>query len=330
MFEFKIKTEDNHSKARTGIFSTPHGKIRTPVFMPVGTQASVKNMGNDDLDASRAEIVLGNTYHLYLRPGADLIKEAGGLQKFTGWNRPMLTDSGGFQVFSLRDISKVRKNGVTFQSHLDGSRHTFTPAGVIDTQMKIGADIIMAFDECTSYPVDKKTAAASMRLTHEWAEICFDEIRKKRPYHGYEQALFPIVQGSVFDDLRRESAEFMSEFDSPGIAIGGLSVGEPREDIYRITEVCTDILPKEKPRYAMGIGTPADLLEMVSRGVDMFDCVMPTRNARHATAFTSEGRKIFKKACWADKFSEPLDKECGCYCCRNYSIAYLRHLFMAG
>ncbi len=309
---------------------TAHGDIPTPIFMPVGTLGTVKGVHQaalrDDIDA---RIILGNTYHLYLRPGTPVLEEAGGLHRFIGWERPMLTDSGGYQVYSLSHRRKIKEEGVTFQSHIDGSRHLFTPERVMDIQRSIGADIIMAFDECPPYPCEYDYARESMELTHRWLTRCAAHIDKGQGKYGYSQALFPIVQGSTFDDLRRESAETVARMDREGNAIGGLSVGEPAEEMYRVTEMVCDILPEDRPRYLMGVGTPANLLECIGLGVDMFDCVLPTRNARHGMLFTTQGIINIKNAKWKRDFS-PIDPEGPPAPEPVYSKAYLRHLVHSG
>ena len=307
--------------ARAGILKTPHGEIETPIFMPVGTRATVKTLSPKDLEDVDAQIILGNTYHLYLRPGHKLIEKAGGLHNFMSWHKPILTDSGGFQVMSLEGLRKITPEGVKFQSHIDGSYHFFTPEKVIEIQNAIGADIIMSFDECPPYPATKKYISESLKTTLSWAE------RGKRT-HKYpeKQALFGIVQGGIFPDLREESALKLMEMDFPGYSIGGLAVGEKKEDMLKITSLLNNILPTDKPRYLMGVGTPLDLLQNIENGVDMFDCVMPTRNARKGTVFTSRGKLIIKSARYKEDFS-PLDENCDCYTCRNFSRAYIRHLF---
>jgi queuine tRNA-ribosyltransferase len=326
---FDLIHTDSLTKARLGKLHTDHGVIETPIFMPVGTAGTVKGVHQHELrDEINAQVILGNTYHLYLRPGLEVIEAAGGLHKFNGWEKPLLTDSGGYQVYSLSDCNKITEEGVRFQSHLDGSYHMFTPENVMDTQRIIGADIIMAFDECTPYPCAYDYAAKSLDMTHRWLHRCFDQFNATQPKYGHQQALFPIVQGSVYKDLRTKSAEYISQFDSIGNAIGGLSVGEPDKDLYEMTELVCDILPKEKPRYLMGVGTPWNLLEGIALGVDMFDCVMPTRNARHGNLYTREGNINIKNEKWAKDFS-PLDPTGTANVDLLYSKAYLRHLIKA-
>ena len=326
---FTLQKTDSGSKARAGVVQTEHGSIETPIFMPVGTVGTVKGVHQTELrDDVEAQIILGNTYHLYLRPGTQILEKAGGLHKFMNWQGPILTDSGGFQVYSLGDIRKITEEGAKFKSHIDGSAHMFTPEGVMDIQRQIGADIIMAFDECTPYPCDIKYATASMHLTHRWLQRCITRINETEPLHGYEQFLFPIVQGSTYPELRKQSAEFIAEQNCVGNAIGGLSVGEPHEDMYAMTDLVTSILPTEKPRYLMGVGTPANILESIALGVDMFDCVMPTRNGRNGMLFTSQGIINIKNKKWADDFS-PLDPLGTSFVDQTYSRAYLRHLFAA-
>jgi queuine tRNA-ribosyltransferase len=327
---FSITAKDKETRARTGIISTAHGEILTPVFMPVGTAGTVKGVLQRDLAGEMdARIILGNTYHLYLRPGTEILKAAGGLHNFMKWERALLSDSGGYQVFSLSEIRKVTADGVTFRSHIDGSKHLFTPENTVDIQRIIGADIMMALDECTHWPCDHKQAARSMHLTHQWLERAVTRFRETEPLWGYPQYLFPIVQGSTFEDLRRESAEAAAATGMEGIAIGGLSVGEPAVDMYRMIEVVNEILPENKPRYLMGVGTPANILEAIERGVDMFDCVMPTRNGRNGMIFTSEGIINIRNSKWTNDFS-PLDSECPSYVSRTFSKAYLRHLVISG
>lgn len=328
--EFRLETTDSHSNARAGVITTDHGEIATPVFMPVGTVGSVKAVHISDVaDDIKARIILGNTYHLYLRPGTDILKEAGGLHKFNGWHKPILTDSGGYQVYSLTDRRKMHEQGVTFQSHIDGSRHLFSPEGVMDIQRLIGADIIMAFDECTPYPCEYLYAKKSMEMTHRWLDRCVTRFGETEGLYGYTQTLFPIVQGSTYRDLRIQSAEKIASVGAEGNAIGGLSVGEPVEMMYEFTELVCNILPKDKPRYLMGVGTPANILEGISQGVDMFDCVMPTRNGRNGMIFTSEGIINLKNEKWKNDFS-PLDPNGTSFVDKQYSRAYLRHLFISG
>jgi queuine tRNA-ribosyltransferase len=326
---FTLNKKDPLSKARVGQFETDHGIVQTPIFMPVGTAATVKSVSQRDLeDEVNAQIILGNTYHLYLRPGLDVLENAGGIHKFNTWSKPILTDSGGYQVYSLADSRKISEEGVKFRSHIDGSLHLFTPENVIDVQRKIGADIIMAFDECTPYPCDYKYAKRSMHMTHRWLKRCVDRFNDTSPIYGYNQTLFPIVQGSVYDDLRTESAEVIASFDMPGNAIGGLSVGEPAEELYKHTELVCNILPEDKPRYLMGVGTPQNLLECVALGVDMFDCVMPTRNARNGMLFTSQGIINIKNKKWENDHS-PIDPNGVSSVDKRYSKAYLRHLMIS-
>ena len=327
---FNIVSNDPKSNARAGVLHTGHGPIETPIFMPVGTAGTVKACHIRDVhDEVKAQIILGNTYHLYLRPGLEVLEAAGGLHKFNGWDRPILTDSGGFQVFSLTGIRKMKEEGVTFQSHIDGSRHLFTPERVMDIQRSIGADIMMAFDECTPGTADYGYARQSMELTHRWLDRCFDRFNSTEPKYDYEQALFPIVQGCVYRDLREQSAEYIASKDAVGNAIGGLAVGEPTEKMYEMIELVNTILPKGRPRYLMGVGTPANILEGISRGVDMFDCVMPTRNGRNGMIFTSEGIINLKNEKWKFDFS-PVDHNGETFVDAQYTRAYLRHLFVAG
>lgn len=329
-FKFELQHTDSASKARAGRIETAHGTIETPIFMPVGTAGTVKGVHQRELKNDvKAEIILGNTYHLYLRPGTELLEKAGGLHNFMNWDRPILTDSGGFQVFSLSDIRKIKEEGVQFTSHIDGSKHLFTPERAIDIQRSIGGDIIMAFDECTPYPCEFKAAQSSMELTHRWLERCCTHMDNEKPLYGYFQTLFPIVQGSTYHDLRKRSAEFISGMDREGNAIGGLSVGEPVEEMYALTDLVTDILPVSKPRYLMGVGTPANILEGIARGVDMFDCVMPTRNARNGMLFTSEGIINIRNEKWKNDL-RPIDLNSDGYVDTTYSLAYLRHLHVAG
>ncbi len=327
---FELLATDPHSRARAGRFYTDHGAFETPIFMPVGTAGTVKAVHQRELERDiGAQIILGNTYHLYLRPGLDILRQAGGLHRFNAWHRPILTDSGGYQVYSLAHRRKIREEGVTFQSHIDGSRHTFTPEGVMDIQRAIGADIVMAFDECTPYPCDFRYAKNSLDLTHRWLARCVERFHHTEPLYGYQQALFPIVQGSTYPELRRISAEVITSFDCPGNAIGGLSVGEPAEDMYAMTALVTEILPPDRPRYLMGVGTPENLLECIERGVDMFDCVLPTRNARHGILYTWEGVISIRNQRWKDCF-EPIDARCPAPTSQQHTRAYLRHLFLSG
>lgn len=328
--KFSIHSKDIQSKARAGEITTDHGTIQTPIFMPVGTAGTVKGVHQRELKEDiNADIILGNTYHLYLRPKLDIIESAGGLHKFNGWDRPILTDSGGYQVYSLAGTGrKIKEEGVMFQSHIDGSRHHFTPEYVMDIQRTIGADIMMAFDECTPYPCDYGYAKNSMEMTHRWLKRCCDRFDTTEPKYGYSQTLFPIVQGSVYKDLRKQSAEKIASFEREGNAIGGLSVGEPHEDMYEMTELVCDILPADKPRYLMGVGTPENILECIALGVDMFDCVMPTRNARNGMLFTTQGTINIKNKKWEKDFS-PIDAELGGHVSTFYSKAYLRHLIVS-
>jgi queuine tRNA-ribosyltransferase len=327
---FLREAADPHSAARAGKIETAHGTIHTPIFMPVGTAGTVKAVHQRELKQDiRAEIILGNTYHLYLRPGTDVLQQAGGLHKFNGWDRPILTDSGGYQVFSLSNNRKLTEEGAVFKSHIDGSKHLFSPERVMDIQRAIGADIIMAFDECTPWPCDKKYALDSMQLTHRWLDRCIKRLSVTDPLYDYEQNLFPIVQGSTFDDLRKISAEEISARNCAGNAIGGLSVGEPAEEMYRIADLVCGILPADKPRYLMGVGTPENILECIALGVDMFDCVMPTRNARNGMLFTSEGIINIRNEKWKNDFS-PVDPLQHTLVDGDYSKAYLRHLFISG
>jgi queuine tRNA-ribosyltransferase len=328
--KFKISGRDKNSYARAGEIYTEHGKFKTPVFMPVGTAGAVKAIHFRELsDDIKAGIILGNTYHLYLRPGIDVIEQAGGLHKFNGWDKPVLTDSGGYQVYSLSHKRKLTEEGVIFQSHIDGSKHKFTPETVIDIQRIIGADIIMAFDECTPYPCDYDYAKKSMEITHRWLKRCDKQFKQTECKYGYGQSLFPIVQGSVYNDLRKESAEVISSYNAAGNAIGGLSVGEPHEIMYAITDLVCRILPIEKPRYLMGVGTPENILENIALGIDMFDCVIPTRNARHGILYTKNGILNIKNEKWKKDFSF-IDEEGTSFVDNYYTKAYLRHLFIAG
>jgi queuine tRNA-ribosyltransferase len=328
--EFEVLHRDKGSDARAGILKTDHSEFHTPVFMPVGTAGSVKGVHQRELlNDIEAPIILGNTYHLYLRPGLEVIQGAGGLHKFMNWKRSILTDSGGYQVFSLAANRKLKPEGAHFSSHIDGSKHLFTPANVVDIQRIIGADIMMAFDECTPWPCDLKYARESLKLTHSWLDLGLEQFHATEPLYGHNQAFFPIVQGSVFKDLRRESAEFVAERNAEGNAIGGLSVGEPADEMYAMLEVVNKVLPAEKPRYLMGVGTPVNILEAISLGIDMFDCVMPTRNGRNGMLFTAEGIINIKNRKWMDDYS-PIDASGSCFVDTQYSRAYLRHLIIAG
>lgn len=326
---FQLQHTDKATEARAGIITTDHGQIETPIFMPVGTVGSVKAVHVDELkDDIKAQIILGNTYHLYLRPGLEILEQAGGLHKFNGFDRPMLTDSGGFQVFSLTGLRKMTEEGVTFQSHIDGSRHLFTPERVMDIERSIGADIIMAFDECTPGTADYNYAKKSMERTHRWLDRCITRFNETEPKYGYHQSLFPIVQGCVYKDLRTKSAEYIASKDAIGNAIGGLAVGEPAEVMYEMIEVVNGILPKDRPRYLMGVGTPENILEGIERGIDMFDCVMPTRNGRNAMLFTKDGIINIRNKKWENDFS-PIEPDGASYVDRLYTKAYLHHLFKA-
>ena len=326
---FDLITTDKNSKARAGLIHTDHGKIETPIFMPVGTAASVKSVHQTELtDEINADIILGNTYHLYLKPGTEILSAAGGLHKFMSWNRPILTDSGGYQVYSLSNTRKIKEEGVKFKSHIDGSSHFFSPEDSMEIQRKIGADIIMAFDECTPYPCEYPYAKRSMHMTHRWLKRCVDYLEKSPVHYGYNQTFFPIVQGSTFKDLRAESAEFIAGIGAAGNAIGGLSVGEPAEEMYAMTDLVCDILPADKPSYLMGVGTPVNILENIALGVDMFDCVMPTRNARNGMLFTAHGSINIKNKKWENDFS-PIDEMNLTFVDTLYSKAYLKHLFSA-
>ncbi len=327
--KFTLQTTDKNSGARAGIIHTDHGDIPTPIFMPVGTQGTVKAVHQHELrDDINAKIILGNTYHLYLRPGMDIIEKAGGLHKFNGWERPILTDSGGFQVFSLSSNRKLKEEGAYFRSHIDGSKHLFTPEKVVDIQRSIGSDIMMALDECPPGTSDRAYATKSLALTHRWLRRGWDRFNATSPRYGHSQAFFPIVQGCTYPDLRRESAKFVADLGAEGNAIGGLAVGEPAEVMYDMIEVVNEILPADRPRYLMGVGTPANILEAIERGVDMMDCVMPTRNARNGMLFTSHGIMNMRNKKWADDFS-PIQEDGPSYVDRAYSRAYLRHMFIA-
>ena len=325
--KFELKAKDLNSSARAGIISTDHGIIETPIFMPVGTVATVKGVHQRELKEDiNPDIILGNTYHLYLRPQTDILEKAGGLHNFMNWDRNILTDSGGYQVYSLSANRKIKEEGVKFKSHIDGSYHTFTPENVMEIQRTIGADIIMAFDECTPYPCDYNYAKRSMQMTHRWLDRCINHLEKVPFKYGYSQSFFPIVQGSTYKDLRQQSAEYIASVEAEGNAIGGLSVGEPAEEMYAMTEVVTNILPEDKPRYLMGVGTPINILENIALGIDMFDCVMPTRNARNGMLFTAHGTINIKNKKWEDDFS-PVDEMAITYVDTEYSKAYLKHLF---
>lgn len=327
--QFELKSKDASSKARAGVITTDHGKIETPIFMPVGTVGTVKGVHQSELkNEIDPDIILGNTYHLYLRPKTDILEQAGGLHKFMNWDRNILTDSGGYQVYSLSGRRKINEEGVKFKSHIDGSYHFFSPESVMDIQRSIGADIIMAFDECTPYPCDYNYAKRSMHMTHRWLKRCISHLEKTPFKYDYSQTLFPIVQGSTYKDLRKQSAEFIASCEAEGNAIGGLSVGEPAEEMYAMTEVVTEILPEDKPRYLMGVGTPINILENIALGVDMFDCVMPTRNARNGMLFTAYGTINIKNKKWENDFS-PIDEMGITFVDTMYSKAYLRHLFAA-
>lgn len=329
MINFKVVTRDPNSKARAGFLSTAHGEIQTPVFMPVGTQGTVKAVNQDLLkNHIQAQIVLSNTYHLYLRPGTDILEKAGGLHKFMNWDKPILTDSGGFQIFSLADLRHLKKDGVEFKSHLDGSKHFFTPQNVIEIQRSIGSDIMMVLDECTPYPCEFEYAQKSVNLTSQWAELAKKAFESSCSKYDFEQNLFGIIQGSTYKDLRETSAAAIVKLDFDGYAIGGLAVGEPTDTMYEIINFTTDLMPPDKPRYLMGVGRPENLLEAIDRGIDMFDCVMPTRNARNAYLFTWNGVISMRNNRYKDDFN-PIDENCECYTCRNFTRAYLRHLFIA-
>ena len=327
--KFSLIKTDSDSKARVGTITTDHGTIETPIFMPVGTAATVKGVHQQDLAQDiNPDIILANTYHLYLRPSTSILEQAGGIHAFMHWDRPVLTDSGGYQVYSLADNRKITEEGVAFKSHIDGSKHVFTPESAIDVQRTIGADIIMAFDECTPYPCPYDYAKKSMHMTHRWLVRCHERFAETAPKYGYNQTLFPIVQGSVYTDLRQQSAEFIASTDAPGNAIGGLSVGEPAEEMYAMADAVCRILPEDKPRYLMGVGTPINILENIALGIDMFDCVMPSRNARNGMLFTSEGTINIKNKKWENDFS-PIDSNGTSFVDTTYSKAYLRHLFAA-
>ena len=330
MMQFKLQHTDSRTKARAGELQTDHGAIRTPIFMPVGTAAAVKGVFHRDVrEEAKAQIILANTYHLYLRPGTRILEEAGGVHRFSAWEGPMLTDSGGFQVFSLADCRKLKEEGCHFRSHIDGSKHLFTPESVIDTERSIGADIMMAFDECPPGDAPREYAARSLALTERWLERCFEQYHRTQPKYGHYQALFPIVQGCSYPDLRARAAENVRQYAADGYAIGGLAVGEPTEQMYEVIEQVEPYMPKDKIRYLMGVGTPANIIEAVWRGVDLFDCVMPSRNARHGHLFTWQGiRNIMNQKYERD--DSPIEEGCGCPACQHHSRAYIRHLFKAG
>lgn len=327
-FSFHVLSQDPNTRARCGKITTAHGEILTPVFMPVGTQGTVKTLSPQELEDVGSQIILGNTYHLYLRPGEALLQQAGGLHKFANWRKPILTDSGGFQVFSLAELRKIHENGVKFQSHIDGSYHEFTPESVVRTQRCLGSDIMMVLDECPPYPSERSYVEKSTQLTSRWAERCFQAWQNSPPLYGHSQALFAIVQGSTFVDQRRLSCEQLLTFDFPGYALGGLAVGEPKSAMGEMIEVCNELLPENKPRYLMGVGKPEDLVEAVSRGVDMFDCVIPTRNGRKGQVFTANGPINLTNLIFREDF-RPIAEDCDCYACRTFTRAYLRHLFHA-
>lgn len=329
MLKLNLIAQDKNSKARAGWYQTDHGVVETPIFMPVGTQGTVKAVNQNYLEHEiKAQIVLSNTYHLYLRPGTEILEAAGGLHKFMNWQKPILTDSGGYQVFSLTELRKLKENGVEFRSHLDGSKHFFTPEKVIQIQRSIGSDIMMVLDECAPYPCEYEYAKKSVQLTSNWAVLNKNAFINSEPKYGYTQYLFGIIQGSVYKDLRKKSTEDLLELDFDSYAIGGLAVGEPTEQMYELVDYTTDLLPFDRPRYLMGVGRPENILESIARGVDMFDCVMPTRNARNANVFTWNGTLSMRNAKYKDDFN-PLDENCNCYTCRNFSRAYIRHLFVA-
>ena len=329
MLKFNLVAQDKHSKARAGWFQTDHGVVETPIFMPVGTQGTVKAVNQHYLEHEiKAQIVLSNTYHLYLRPGTEILEAAGGLHKFMNWNRPILTDSGGYQVFSLTELRKLKENGVEFRSHLDGSKHFFTPEKVIQIQRSIGSDIMMVLDECAPYPCDYEYAKNSVQLTSNWAVLNKNAFMNSEPKYEHNQFIFGIIQGSIYKDLRKKSAEDLLELDFDSYAIGGLAVGEPIDQMYELVDYTTDLMPVDRPRYLMGVGRPENILESIARGVDMFDCVMPTRNARNANVFTWNGTLSMRNSKYKDDF-RPLDENCQCYTCRNFTRAYIRHLFVA-
>jgi len=326
---FRIVARDSNTQARAGILETEHGVVETPIFMPVGTQGTVKTLSPLELAENGVQIILNNTYHMYLRPGEEIVRKAGGLHRFIGWKKPILTDSGGYQVFSLADLRNLSPEGVQFQSHLDGSLHFFTPEKVIEIQRNLGSDILMVLDECTPYPCSYDYAQKSVRLTTDWAQRCREKFETTSPLFGYRQFLFGIVQGSTYADLRLESLEALVAMDFDGYAIGGLAVGEPKRQLFEITALCTEHLPEDKPRYLMGVGKPEDVIEAIGLGVDLFDCVIPTRNGRNGTVYTWRGKQVIKNATYREDF-KPIDEGCNCYACRNFTRAYIRHLFQAG
>jgi queuine tRNA-ribosyltransferase len=328
-FSFRLLSQDKDSKARTGIIGTAHGDIQTPVFMPVGTQASVKTLTTEDLLEAQSQIILGNAYHLYLRPGLDILNRAGGIHKFMSWDGPVLTDSGGFQVYSLAALRDITDDSVTFQSHVDGSRHTFTPDKAVEIQRTIGSDIMMVLDLCLPYGAEPERLRHAHEVTLEWAKRSLDTWSNKESPYGYPQALFAIAQGGIDFDIRKQACAELGKLDFPGYAIGGLAVGESAQQMFEVVDVCTDVLPVDRPRYLMGVGTPENLLECIDLGIDMFDCVLPTRNGRNATLFTFQGRVTLKSANYSDD-PEPIEDGCPCYVCRTYSRRYLRHLYRAG
>jgi len=329
LLKLNIDSEDTNSKARAGWFETDHGKVETPIFMPVGTQGTVKAVNQKYLaEEIKAQIVLSNTYHLYLRPGKEILEAAGGLHRFMNWEKPILTDSGGYQVFSLSELRKLKSDGVEFSSHLDGSKHFFTPEKVIGIQRSIGSDIMMALDECAPFPCDYEYAKTSVELTSNWAISNKEAFEKSKPHYGHKQFQFGIIQGSIYKDLREKSAKDLLKIDFDSYAIGGLAVGEPMEQMYELVDFTTDFMPNQQPRYLMGVGKPENILESIALGIDMFDCVMPTRNARNSNIFTWNGTLSMRNAKYKNDFN-PLDKNCNCYSCKNYSRAYLRHLFIA-
>lgn len=325
---FTLEKTDALTSARVGKIQTDNGEIQTPIFIPVGTQGTVKTLSNEDLHSTKSQIILGNTYHLYLRPGMEIMQNAGGLHQFMNWDKPILTDSGGFQVFSLAKLRKINDEGVEFQSHIDGSKHFLSPKTSMEIQQKLGSDIVMAFDECAPFPCDYDYAKKSLELTHRWEKQSFDELQKLASLYDHCQYLFGIVQGNIYKDLRKQSVEYLSEIDFSGLAIGGLAVGEPKEKMEEITAFCCELMPKDKPRYLMGVGTPSDILKAIASGVDMFDCVMPTRNARHGIAFSWNGKLNILNEKYKASFA-PIDENCTCYTCKNHTQAYLRHLFKA-